>query len=94
MANYKWKISKSAKRKIARYYVDNNSTVRKTAEHFGVSKSYAHKALTEFTMDAGTCNSELAAKVRSQINNNIEARAKRGGLKTKEKYLKRRESVK
>ena len=32
---------------IARYIIDNNTTVRQAAKHFGISKSTVHKDVTE-----------------------------------------------
>ena len=32
---------------IARYIIDNNTTVRQAAKHFGISKSTVHKDCTE-----------------------------------------------
>lgn len=89
MAKYHWKISRAQQRRISEYYVYNNSTIRKTAEHFGVSKSYAHRALVEFQTDKKTANTELAVKVASLINKNTAERADRGGKTTKAKYSKK-----
>ena len=91
MARKKWQISKALKKKIAQYYVIHNSTVRKTAQCFGLSKSYVHRALQEFQTDKGTCNSDLAYKVRSQIAKNIDERSIRGGDSTAKKFLKKKE---
>ena len=57
---------------IARYIIDNNTTVRQAAKHFGISKSTVHKDVTE----------RLA-----QVTPNKSERHIRGGMATKEKYL-------
>ena len=83
------KLNMSKKRKIAEYYVYNNSTVRKTAKYFGISKSSVHKALVEFQQDKATTGTTLALKVAEQCKANFEARAIRGGQSTKAKYSKK-----
>ena len=61
---------------IANYIIDNNTTVRKAAKQFGVSKSTAHKDVT----------TALAAKVRKVLDVNKQERHIRGGMATREKY--------
>ena len=78
------RASGAKKRKIARYYVDNNSTMRETAVHFGVSKTYIHAALTEFQEDPGTRGSLLAIRVKELIDKNTVERAKRGGFSNRD----------
>lgn len=80
MARSRLRISKKEKRKIAEYYVENNSTIRKTAEFFGLSKTYVHVALTEFQEDRDTKDSVLAIRVKELIEKNTLERAVRGGL--------------
>lgn len=89
MANFKTKFSRAKKRQIAEYYVYNNSTIRKTAEHFGIAKSYIHQALVEFQQDRGTAGTYLALKVAEQCSRNVQERARRGGQITKAKYSKK-----
>lgn len=84
-----YKISGKMKRQIAEYYVANESTVRKTAKYFGISKSYVHRALVEFQSDYGTCGTELARQVAMLTSKNLDERAKRGGTTTKLRYKKR-----
>ena len=69
---------------IARYIIDNNTTVRQAAKHFGISKSTVHKDCTERLTQV---NSSLAAEVRKVLDVNKAERHLRGGLATKEKYL-------
>ena len=69
---------------IARYIIDNNTTVRQAAKHFGISKSTVHKDVTE---RLEKINASLAAETRKVLDVNKSERHIRGGLATKEKYL-------
>ena len=69
---------------IARYIIDNNTTVRQAAKHFGISKSTVHKDVTERLVQV---NSSLAAEARKVLDVNKSERHIRGGLATREKYL-------
>lgn len=69
---------------IARYIIDNNTTVRQAAKHYGISKSTVHKDVTERLAQV---NPGLAAEVRKVLDVNKSERHIRGGLATKEKYL-------
>ena len=69
---------------IARYIIDNNTTVRQAAKHFGISKSTVHKDVTERLVQV---NPSLAAKARKVLDVNKSERHIRGGLATREKYL-------
>ena len=69
---------------IARYIIDNNTTVRQAAKHFGISKSTVHKDVTERLAQV---NPSLAAATRKVLDINKSARHIRGGRATKEKYL-------
>ena len=69
---------------IARYIIDNNTTVRQAAKHFGISKSTVHKDVTERLVQI---NPTLAAETRKVLDGNKSERHIRGGLATKEKYL-------
>ena len=70
--------------KIARYIIDNNTTVRQAAKHFGISKSTVHKDVTERLAQV---NPSLAAEARKVLDVNKSERHIRGGLATREKYL-------
>ena len=70
---------------IAGYIIENNATVRQAAKAFGVSKSTVHKDVSERLENI---NAALAADVRKILNTNKEERHIRGGMATKEKYLK------
>ena len=69
---------------IARYIIDNNTTVRQAAKHFGISKSKVHKDVTERLVQV---NPSLAAEARKVLDVNKSERHIRGGLATREKYL-------
>ena len=49
---------------IARYIIDNNTTVRQAAKHFGISKSTVHKDVTERLAQV---NPSLAAETRKAL---------------------------
>ena len=70
---------------IARYILETQSTVRKTAKEYNISKSTVHKDVTERLAEI---DAELAKKVHSVLDINKAERHLRGGLATKEKYLK------
>ena len=69
---------------IARYIIDNNTTVRQAAKHFGISKSTVHKDVTERLV---LVNPALAAEARKVLDVNKSERHISGGLATREKYL-------
>ncbi len=70
---------------IANYIVKSRSTVRQTAKQFGVSKSTVHKDVTERLLKI---NPSLAKEARKVLDINKSERHIRGGLATREKYLK------
>ena len=71
--------------KMAQYIVDNGATVRQTAKAFGISKSTVHKDITQRL----TCFSPaLASEARKILDINKSERHIRGGMATKDKYLK------
>lgn len=71
---------------IATYIIETNATVRQTARKFGISKSTVHKDCTDRMVQI---NPSLARQVREVLNINKQERHIRGGLATKEKYLRR-----
>ena len=71
---------------IATYIIKTNATVRQTARKFGISKSTVHKDCTDRMVQI---NPSLARQVREVLNINKQERHIRGGLATKEKYLRR-----
>ena len=74
---------------LANYIIDNNSTVRAAAKKFHISKSTVHKDVTERFK---TLNGELSNRVSDILKINKAERHIRGGIATKEKYLKLRKA--
>ncbi len=68
---------------LAKYIIENNSTVRKTSKVFGISKSTVHKDITE---RLPKLNKNLYSGVRKVLDTNKAERHIRGGLATKNKY--------
>ncbi len=68
---------------IANYIIENNTTVRQAARHFGISKSTVHKDVTERLEQV---NPALANETRKVLDVNKSERHIRGGMATKEKY--------
>ena len=69
----------------ARYIAETGATVRETAKVFHFSKSTVHKDVTErlYFLDK-----TLFYKVKKVLTKNLNERHLRGGLATREKYLK------
>lgn len=72
---------------LAVYMIENNATIRETAKHFGISKSTVHKDLSERLPH---CNRALSDAVRQVLTVNLRERHLRGGMATKNKYLRLR----
>lgn len=72
--------------KLAEYIIENKATVRMTAKKFGISKSTVHKDITERLLHINTA---LATQARAVLDENKAERHIRGGLATKNKYLKK-----
>ncbi len=68
----------------AKYFVENESTVRKTAEAMGVSKSGIHKYLTDYLPDISS--GSLYLEVKALLFKNWEEKHIRGGAVTRKKY--------
>lgn len=66
-----------------KYIIKENTTIRKCASHFGISKSTVHN---DISIKLKELNPRLYSKVRIVIENNKKVRHIRGGLATKEKY--------
>ena len=71
---------------LAVYMIETGATVRATARHFGISKSTVHKALTE---QLRLCSYPLYTQVRQVLDKNKQERHIRGGMATRQKYLRR-----
>lgn len=72
---------------LAHYIVDNNATVRKAAGVYNVSKSTVHKDVHERLK---TINPALFKEAGEVLERNKAQRHLRGGMATREKYLKKR----
>jgi len=70
---------------LGRYIAETNSTVRATGKKFGVSKS---TVFTDVTVRLKKVNPALYNEVRQVLEKNKEERHIRGGIATKEIYLK------
>ena len=68
---------------LAVYIIENRTTVRDAARHFGVSKSTVHKDLSE---RLARCDRGLYLQVRRIMEINKAERHIRGGLATRNKY--------
>lgn len=68
---------------LAVYIIENNATVRATAQRFGISKSTVHKDISQRLPEY---NKNLYRQVRCILEQNKAERHIRGGLATKEKY--------
>ena len=74
---------------IALYIIENNSTVRKAAKKFGISKSTVHKDVSERLK---AINSILYHQVKRILDVNKQERHIRGGLATQRKYAELKNS--
>ena len=68
---------------LAVYIIENRTTIRAAAQHFGVSKSTVHKDLTQ---RLETCSRSLYLQVKQILEVNKAERHIRGGLATRNKY--------
>ena len=71
---------------LAVYMIETGATVRATARHFGISKTTVHKALTE---QLRLCSYPLYTQVRQVLDKNKQERHIRGGMATRQKYLRK-----
>lgn len=70
---------------LARYIISHKSTVRSAAKHFNISKSTVHKDVTERLL---RINPQLAKAAHAVLAENKAERHIRGGMATRQKYLK------
>ena len=70
---------------IAQYIIENKSTVRTAAKKFGVSKSTVHMDVAQ---RLPKIDSNLSKKVREILDINKAQRHIRGGMATREKYIR------
>ncbi len=71
---------------LAVYIIETGATVRTAAKHFGISKSTVHKDLSQ---RLPRYNKGLYAQVRKILDENKAQRHIRGGMATRNKYLKK-----
>ncbi len=72
---------------LAEYVIDTGSTVRHTANHFGISKSTVHKDLTA---KLKYFNRNLYLEVKKILDLNKSERHLRGGEATRRMYLSKK----
>lgn len=72
---------------LANYIIEHKCTVREAAKKFGISKSTVHKDITE---RLGGINKALAERTHEILMENKQERHIRGGIATREKYLRER----
>ena len=76
---------------LAEYVIENGATVRRTAQHFGISKSTVHKDLS---YKLKYINPALYSQVKEILDLNKSERHLRGGEATRKKYeLKRIKNI-
>lgn len=75
---------------LAEYILEHKATVRDAAKKFGISKSTVHKDVTErlFRLNRG-----LFDEVGKVLAENKSVRHIRGGMATKEKYLRQKQEM-
>ncbi|MCL2057259.1 MAG: sporulation transcriptional regulator SpoIIID [Oscillospiraceae bacterium] len=73
--------------KLAQYIIENNATVRQTAEKYNISKSTVHKDVSERLR---AYNESLYRQVKRVLEQNKSERHIRGGQATKCKYQRLR----
>ncbi len=74
--------------RIAVFMLENNSTVRKAASVFGVSKSTVHK---DITSRLKSLDKPLYRQIEKLMEINKKERHIRGGLATRLKYIREKE---
>ncbi len=73
---------------LGEYIIENKATVRTAAKKFGVSKSTVHKDVSQRLK---VLNPALYREVRQVLDLNKSERHIRGGMATKNKYLKEKQ---
>ena len=71
---------------LAVYIIETGATVRAAARHFGISKSTVHK---DITCRLKQYDFFLYTQVRAVLDRNKSERHIRGGMATRQKYLKK-----
>jgi len=73
---------------LAVYIIETGATVRGAAYHFGISKSTVHKDISQ---RLPRLNRSLYIQVRRVLDTNKAQRHIRGGIATREKYLRQKQ---
>ena len=76
------KIKEKVK-EVARYYILNKSTVRKTADKFGIGKTTVHVYLSKYLKNI---DYELGKEAQNILIKNKLERYMRGGVATQKRY--------
>ena len=71
---------------LAVYMIETGATVRAAARHFGISKSTVHK---DITCRLKQYDFSLYTQARAVLDRNKSERHIRGGMATRQKYLKK-----
>lgn len=74
---------RSREEEFAIYIIDNNSTIRKCAKYFNISKSTVHNDISK---KLKVTNKFLYVSVYRVLNRNLQERHIRGGMATKLKF--------
>ena len=80
-----WEYIEERVLRCAEYIVETGCTVRACSAHFSISKSTVHKDVAERLR---YINVELYEEVRKVLAFNLSERHIRGGLATRDKYIK------
>jgi putative DeoR family transcriptional regulator (stage III sporulation protein D) len=80
-----WDYIEDRVRKSAEYIVATGCTVRACSAYFNISKSTVHKDVSERLK---YIDLDLYERVRAVLDKNLSERHIRGGIATKEKYLR------
>lgn len=76
--------------KFAQYILENRTTIRATASHFGIAKSTVHHDLST---KLKALDKHLYAQVKALLEENFKVKHLHGGESTKYKYLKLKNHV-
>ena len=80
-----WEYIEDRVKKCAEYIVATGCTVRACSAHFSISKSTVHKDVSERLK---YIDEELYERTRKVLDLNLSERHIRGGIATREKYLR------
>ena len=80
-----WDYIEERVKKCAEYIVATGCTVRACSAHFSISKSTVHKDVSERLR---YIDEDLYERTREVLGQNLSERHIRGGLATREKYLR------